>query len=127
MVAVVSVAAEVGCDATERWCWQLTWRVEPCDLRLLAPPEPGADLSSASESEVDTWDLRASFTEYLCAVLRDRLDFHAPPRAFLPGLGSSVEDFCPDRRGTDLASRFRNTSSRGGRTKSVNPDKNIIV
>lgn len=97
--------------------------MEPCDLLLLAPAGPGTALSSelASESEVETWDLRASFTEYLWAVLRDRLDFHVPlaTRALLPDVCSSAPAFCPALRGTAFTSQFRNTSSKDGRVKSV--------
>lgn len=75
--------------------------VEPCDLLLRALLGPGTALSSqlASESEVETWDLRASFTEYLCAVLRDLLDFQVPlpTRDLFPEFCSSVAAFCPVR------------------------------
>lgn len=101
--------------------------VEPWDLRLLAPPGPGAAVSSglASESEVETWDLRASFTEYLCAVLRDRRDFQVPlpTRDLFQEFCSSVAGLCPVLRGAAFTSRLRKTSSRGGRVKSVNTQK----
>lgn len=103
--------------------------VEPCDLRLLAPPGPWTALSSefASESEVETWDLRASFTEYLCAVLRDLRDFQVPlpTRDLFPEFWSSVAAFCPALRGMAFTSRLRNTSSRDGRVKSVHTQKNL--
>lgn len=101
--------------------------VEPCDLRLLVPPGPGTALSSqlASESEVETWDLRASFTEYLWAVLRDLRDFQEPlpTRDLFPESCSSVPVFCPDLRGMAFTSQLRKTSSRDGRVKSVNTEK----
>lgn len=94
--------------------------VELCGLRLLEPPTA---LSSAlaSESEVETWDLRASFTEYLCDVLRDLLDFQValPMRDLFPELCSSDAAFCPVLSETTFTSRLRNASSRDGRLKSV--------
>lgn len=96
--------------------------MEPCDLRLLEPG-PEAPLSSrvSSESEVETWDLRASLTEYLCAILRDRRDFQEPlpGRNFFPLWGSSAAAFGPALAGVAFISRLRNTSSREGRVKSV--------
>ncbi len=101
--------------------------VEPWDLRLLAPPGPGTALSSgfASESEVETWDFRASFTEYLCAVLRDLRDFQVPlpTRDLFPEFCSSVEALCPVLGGAALTSR--KTSIRGGRVKSVNKETSV--
>lgn len=105
--------------------------VEPCDRRLLTPPAPEAAVSSglASESEVETWDFRASFTEYLCAVLRDLRDFQVPlpTRDLFPELCSSVAAFCPALRGAAFTSRLRNTSSRDGRVKSVDTQKHLSL
>ena len=97
---------------------------EPCVRLPLVPPwpGPGALVSAlASESDVESWDWRASFTEYLWAMRRDRRDFHdaLPVCERLPLLWASGRAFCPARRGGDLDSRLRNTSSRDGRMKSV--------
>lgn len=103
--------------------------MEPCDLRLLAPPESGTALSSAlaSESEVESWDFRASLTEYLCAVLRDLRDFQVPlpTRDLFPEFCTSVPVFGPALRGAAFTSRLRNTSSRDGRVKSVNTREHV--
>lgn len=105
--------------------------VEPRVRRLLALPWAAAALPSgfSSESDVETWDLRASFTEYFCAVLRDCLDFPVPlpKRALLLELSSSAGGFLASLRGLLFTSLRRKTSRSDGRVKSVHQQKHTTV
>lgn len=105
--------------------------VEPRVLRLLALPWPAPALQSgfSSESDVETWDLRASFTEYFCAVLRDSLDFQVPlpKRDLLLEFSSSAAGFFPSLRGLFFTCLRRKTSRSDGRVKSVHQQKGRTV
>lgn len=99
--------------------------VEPRVLRLLPRPAPALQPGFSSESDVESWDLRASFTEYFCAVRRDCLDFPVPPpkRDLLPELSSSAAGFFPSPRGLFFTSLRKKTSRSDGRVKSVHQQK----
>ncbi len=120
--SMVPMASRVGCcdagcdELLDWWSWQLTRMAELWNRRCLLPVFVVLSSELASESDVESWDLRASLTEYRWAVLRERRDFQEPDKRFPEFCTSHLS--CPTFWGMVLPSWHRNTSSSEGRVKS---------
>ncbi len=119
MVPMVSRVGccDAGCDELlDWWSWQLTRKAELWNRRCLLPVFVVLSSELASESDVESWDLRASLTEYRWDVLRERRDFQEPDKRFPEFCRSHLS--CPSFWGMVLPSWHRNTSSSEGKVKS---------
>lgn len=120
--SMVLMASRVGCcnagcdGLLDWWSWQFTRMAELWNLRCLLPVFVVLSSELASESEVESWDLRASFTEYRWAVLRERRDFQEPDKRFPEFCTSHLS--CPAFWGMVFPSWHRKTSSSEGRVKT---------